>query len=77
MSEEQEKNSEEQEQENVELSVVAPSVSETEAFLLAIESKTSDEAHKRLLKAARGSDPLKSLESELKAIATEILYENK
>ncbi len=55
---------------------VPSSVSETETFLLAIEAKTSDEIHKRLLKAARATDPLKNLETELKDIATEILYEN-
>ena len=76
MSDELTTSSEGGEKKDIESTPTSPSVSETEAFLLAVEAKTSDEIHKRLLKAARGVEPLKNLEAELKDIATEILYEN-
>jgi len=49
----------------------------TEVFLATVDSKTTDPVHKRLLRAARGNNPLSSLESELRAIVTEIIHANK
>jgi hypothetical protein len=49
-------------------------VSTTEAFLRAVEAKVKDPIHTRLLAAARGSDPVFSLESEFQAIVSEIIH---
>ncbi len=57
-----------------ESSSIVSAVSATEAFLLAVEAKTEDMVHKRLLKAARGTDPFSSLETELRSVITEIIY---
>lgn len=49
--------------------------SATAAFFAALEERTSDVAHLRLLKAARGSDPSLSLEQEFGRIIEELLHE--
>lgn len=49
--------------------------SRTEAFLLAVESKTGDDIHRRILRACRSQDPMESMEAELKKIIEELLHE--
>lgn len=57
-------------------STEVPTLSNTEAFLKAVEVKTTNPALLRLLKACRNNDPASSLESELKTILIEIIHEN-
>jgi len=52
---------------------VAPRVSKKEEFLRAVETKTKNDVHIRLLKACRGSDATKELETELSKVISEIL----
>lgn len=49
-------------------------VSATETFLQVVEAKTVDPIHRRLLAAARGSDPVASLETEFQAAVNEIIH---
>jgi hypothetical protein len=49
--------------------------SAVEQFLRAVEGKTNDPAHHRLLKACRQANPSTALEAELRAILTEISNE--
>lgn len=49
--------------------------SKKEGFLQAVEQKTTNEIHKRLLSACRGKDASKEIEGELNKIVTEILHE--
>ena len=46
-----------------------------EEFLTAVESKTADETHRRLLRACRKGDPATAMETELELIIEEILHE--
>ena len=46
-----------------------------EEFLKAVESKTTDEIHRRLLRVCRNGDPTASMEAELKRIIKEFLHE--
>jgi hypothetical protein len=46
-----------------------------EEFLAAVESKTADEAHRRLLRACRKENPTAAMEAELKLIVEEIINE--
>jgi hypothetical protein len=52
-----------------------PPQSTLEAFLQAVEQKTTDHIHHRLLRACRASDPPTELEAELNKIISEILHE--
>ena len=53
-----------------------PKQTALEQFLQAVEGKTDDPIHKRLLKASRGENPTESLEKELGKIISEIIDEN-
>lgn len=46
-----------------------------ENFLVAVEAKTSDAVHRRLLRACRQSDPAFAMETELGKVVNEILHE--
>jgi len=46
-----------------------------EEFLRAVESKTNNEFHRRILRACRSEDPKTSMETELNSIIEEILHE--
>lgn len=46
-----------------------------EKFLRAVEGKTKDPVHLRLLKVCREANPSGGLEAELRAVAAEILDE--
>lgn len=50
--------------------------SQLEVFLQAVEQKTNDKIHRRLLRACRIADPSTELEDELSKIISEILHEN-
>ena len=54
---------------------VAEPLPQLEAFLQAVERKTTDEVHRRLLKAARDGDPATAIEVELGKVISEILHE--
>ena len=56
------------------LNTVAPE-SALEQFLQAVEKKTSNPVHHRLLKACRQADPPGALEEELRTIVAEIISE--
>jgi hypothetical protein len=43
-------------------------------FLEELEKELSDDIHRRLIRACQGSDPVKSMESELGTILLEILH---
>lgn len=45
-------------------------------FLTAVEKKTADKTHRRLLRACRQNDPVAAIEAELKLIIEEILHES-
>ncbi len=47
-----------------------------EKFLQAVEKKTADPVHHRLLRAARSSDLISSLEGELNAVILAIIHAN-
>jgi len=53
-----------------------PTPSATEGFLILIEAKTTDEVHKRLLKAARSENLTAGIENELQSVITEIIHAN-
>jgi hypothetical protein len=46
-----------------------------EQFLQAVEKKTSNPVHRRLLKACRQADPSGALEGELQTIVSEMISE--
>jgi hypothetical protein len=46
-----------------------------EDFLVAVEAKTVNVIHRRLLRACRATDPGSSMETELGKIVDEILHE--
>ncbi|MBI4226853.1 MAG: hypothetical protein HY600_01100 [Candidatus Omnitrophica bacterium] len=46
-----------------------------EKFLQAVERKTTNPAHRRLLKACRQANPADALETELRKIIAEIINE--
>jgi hypothetical protein len=46
-----------------------------EEFLKAVEVKTSNDIHGRLLRACRSDDPTTSMEAELKMIMEQIINE--
>lgn len=46
-----------------------------EGFLVAVEAKTTDSVHRRLLRACREPDPASAMETELGKIVNEILHE--
>jgi hypothetical protein len=50
-------------------------VPRVEEFLRAVESKTNNEVHRRILRACRGTDPTTSMEAELKRVIEEIFHE--
>ena len=54
----------------------APPASRREAFLNAVEQKTTDAIHHRLLRACHSEDPASALEGELAKIILAILHEN-
>lgn len=49
--------------------------SKKEEFLNAVEKKLTNDAHRRLLKAFRGDQPMESAEAELRKIILEIVNE--
>ena len=51
-------------------------LSRIDEFINAIESKTADKTHRRLINACRKSDPATAVETELKLIIEEIFREN-
>jgi len=46
-----------------------------EEFLKAVESKTSDPCHRRLLRSCRGKNPTAAMEAELNQVVKELLDE--
>jgi hypothetical protein len=46
-----------------------------EDFLRAVESKTSDDVHRCILRACRSADPTTSMEAELRRVIEEIFHE--
>jgi hypothetical protein len=52
-----------------------PALSAVETFLRALESRTKDPTHLRLLKTARHASPVSALEKELATVMEEILHE--
>lgn len=51
-----------------------PPPSAVEAFLKALESRTEDPMHLRLIQAARSANPAASLEKELARVIEELLH---
>jgi hypothetical protein len=60
-------------EENLEAPV--PTISKREEFLRAVERKTENKVHHRLLEACEKSDASKEIEAELTKIISEIFYE--
>lgn len=56
-------------------SVTTAPISTLEQFLQAVEKRTSNRNHHRMLKACREANPSGALEAELQAIVLEIINE--
>ncbi len=52
-----------------------PVLSRSEEFLRAVEGKTNDAVHRRILRACRSTNPSSSMEAELKKVIEEIFDE--
>jgi hypothetical protein len=53
----------------------ASPVSRAELFLRAVEARTDDPTHRRILRASRDADVRSAIENELGKIVSEILHE--
>ena len=59
-------------EDNLPVNPAPKSMTALEEFLEAVEQKTTDPIHLRLLKACRQGDPASAMESELRAIFADI-----